>query len=135
MTNKTNWTANDYETPEDFNRQKASIQKASTQILPALFYFPTHTGIPDADRDTLPKVSLINTLEDNLKAIEDCRISLPVEWGAAKVWESGGPSYLDFNRWERNAKLIEEMAELITARFPVSGAIVSGGHLLPRRVV
>ena len=135
MTVKTIWKANDYVEPEDFNRQKASIQEASVQILPALFYFPLHTGIPDANRGTLPKVSLINTLESNLRAIEDCGIPLPAEWGVAKTWIAGGPSFVDFNRWERNAKLIEEMSGLITARFPVSGAVVSGVHLLPRRVV
>ena len=134
MTVKTNWKANDYVEPEDFNRQKASIQEVSVEILPSLFYFPVHTGISDANRSTLPKASLINTLEGNLRAIEDCVIPLPAEWVVSKTWTSGGPSFVDFNRWERNAKLIEEMAGLITARFPVSGSVVSSGHLLPRRI-
>lgn len=132
---KTNWTQNDYETPDDFNRQKDNITEISTTDLPALWYFPVHTAIPDVDRTTLPTHSLVNMLEGNLAGIELCGFPLPDEWGSAKVWISGGPSYMDFNRWERNASLVRDTVDRIASRFPVSGSVASGGHLLPRRVV
>lgn len=134
ITPKTNWTSSDNETPTDFNRQKDNIEEIATVDLPSLYYFPAHTAIADVDRTTLPTRAKVNTLEENLAGIEDCGVPLPTEWGAAKTWTTGKPDYTDFNRWENNAKLISEMAERITDRFPVSGTFVSGGHLLPRRV-
>lgn len=134
QTPKTNWTISDYEHHPDFNRQKNNIAEAATVTLPNLYYFPAHTAISDATISTLPTQNIINTLEENLANIEDCGVTLPSEWGAAKTWTTGRPDYTDFNRWENNAKLISDMAERITDRFPVSGTFVSGGHLLPRRV-
>lgn len=134
ITPKTNWTSNEQETPTDFNRQKDNIEEIATVDLPSLYYFPEHTSIADVDRTTLPTRGKVNTLEDNLAGIEACGVPLPAEWGAAKTWTTGGPIFSDFNRWERNAQLVSEMVNRVAARFPVSGSLASGGHLLPRRI-
>jgi len=135
---KTDWTAADYETAGDFNRQKSNIEFAATDTLPGLYYFPLHTAIDDLDTADRPTIGILNTLEGNTAGIEACGIPLPGEWGASKTWAYPGtkPNYEDWNRWELNAKLIYDMAVRMRISFRPSGTFAAGqSDILPRRVV
>ncbi|GEM_PF-978600 len=135
---KTDWTAADFETAADFNRQKSNIEFVARDTLPGLYYFPEHTDIDDFADGDRPRIATINGLDGNTAGIETCGIPLPTEWGASKTWAAGGtnPDYEDFNRWELNAKLIYEMAPRIRISFKPSGTFAAGqSNILPRRVV
>jgi len=130
--------ATDQEYVADFNRQKNNIECAATVICPSLYYFPSNTEINDADRETLPLISLINTLENNITDIENCGVPLPASWQSSETWTLGGdnPDYTDFNRWESNAKLVYDTAESIMARWRPAGTFAAGqSNILPRRAV
>ena len=132
---KTTWAANEYETPANWNRQKSNIEFIATETLPSLYYFPAHELVDAADPAKLPKISLVNRLEGNLAGIETCGIPLPAEWQNSKTWPTCAPSFADFNRWERNAKLIYDMAARIRIRWRPSGTFTAGqDNILPRRV-
>lgn len=132
---KTDHTAFDFENVTDWNRQKGNIEHVATVDLPTLAYFPVLATIPDATISTIPKVALINTLEENLTAISDCGVPLPAEWLESKDWTSGGkPDYQDINRWENNVLLVHTAVQNAITRFRPAGTFTAGQtDILPRR--
>lgn len=69
ITPKTNWTRNDFENIEDFNRQKNNVEYIATFVLPLLGIYPEHEKIEDVDVYSLPLASLLNKLERNIEEI------------------------------------------------------------------
>ena len=69
ITPKTNWTPNDFENIEDFNRQKNNVEYIATFVLPLLGIYPEHEKIEDVDVYSLPLASLLNKLERNIEEI------------------------------------------------------------------
>lgn len=110
---KTDWRPDEYENCPDWNRQNTNITHVATITLPGLGYSPDNTPIAVADESTLPLIDLVNTLEGNLAMIEASGLPMPLGWEPPKVWAPGpiAPSYADWNRWERNIALLEEMAD------------------------
>lgn len=126
ITPKTDWRPDDYENYTDWNRQNSNIQYIS-EMLREFGYAIDYTHMEEADDSTIPLLALINTLEGNLAKIEACGITLPLGWDLSKVWVSGqGPAYTDWNRWERNMALLEEMATRIAAAWYYSGDLYAG---------
>ena len=134
MITKTDWTPDDYENVEDFNRQKENIKTVATDILPSLYYFPEHEEISDKTVQSFPYFSVINTLEDNFEGIENCGIFLPDGWLTSRAGIK--PDYRDVNRWEQNIKLMHEMTERIKKRWKPSGTFTAGQlNFLPKKVI
>lgn len=140
---KTNWTHEDYENWEDFNRQKHTIKYVATELLVKLGLNPNFEDIEDVDISSYPRISTIAKLESNIVAIKDS-ITFVYDWFQLPEWkdevfwsESGAaPDYRDINRWENNMFLIKEWAEPIFKRFKVSGTFSAGqANILPRRVI
>lgn len=113
----TNHTADGVETFEDYNRQSGNLMIIITDILPALGYTATPGTADTVDMTFYPFAALLNALEANLAAIEASGLPLPPTWGDAVIWAAGqrAPDYADANRWERNAQIIHDMAEIAAA--------------------
>ena len=110
----------------DWNRQNANISTAG-DIVRSLGYSAAVSPVPVATMADVPMLEDANELEGNLSAIESCGLTMPSDWEPSKVWLPGqGPAYTDWNRWERNIALLEEMAERISAAWHYSGDLYSG---------
>jgi hypothetical protein len=140
-TPKINWTSDDYENVDDFNRQKSNIEYIAKTLLPSLGMNPEHQQIDDVDMNTLPLPSLLNKMEVNIKNI-GTEIANLYGWTEISeqpevVWvgNNDAPDYTDMNRWENNMLLVKNWAEPIPKRFKQSGTFVAGQiNILPRRV-
>ncbi len=66
---KTDWTLDDFENIEDFNRQKHNVEYISTYVMPLLNMHPAFIPINDVDLTTYHMVTLLNTLEANITEI------------------------------------------------------------------
>jgi hypothetical protein len=69
ITPKTDWTHDDYENVEDFNRQKHNVKYIATFALPLLDIYPEHKEISDVYMASIPLASILNDLEDNISEI------------------------------------------------------------------
>lgn len=69
ITPKTDWTHDDYENVEDFNRQKHNVKYIATYVMPLLDMYPEHKEISDVYLKSIPLISVLNDLEDNISEI------------------------------------------------------------------
>lgn len=110
----------------DWNRQNANISTGG-DVVRSLGYSAPVSSMPVATMEDVPALEDVNKLEGNLSAIESCGLTMPVGWESSKMWAPGtGPAFADWNRWERNMVLLEEMAARISAAWYYSGDLYSG---------
>ena len=110
----------------DWNRQNGNIATAKDTVK-SLGYSAVLTTMPTATADDVPTLAAVNALEGNLSALANCGLTMPTGWESSKTWVAGtGPAYTDWNRWERNIALLEEMAGKIPAAWFYSGELYGG---------
>jgi hypothetical protein len=110
----------------DWNRQNGNIATAKDTVK-SLGYSAVLTPVPTATADDVPTLADVNALEGNLSALASCGLTMPTDWESSKAWTAGnGPAYTDWNRWERNIALLEEMAGKIAAAWYYSGELYGG---------
>ena len=68
-TPKTNWTRDDSENVEDFNRQKDNVEYISTVVMPLLGLSPNFEEIDDVGIEDIPLETILNRLESNIAEI------------------------------------------------------------------
>lgn len=66
---KIDWTRNDSQNVNDFNRQTNNVEYIATVVMPLLGIYPAFTKIVAVDLKSLPLASVLNTLEDNISEI------------------------------------------------------------------
>lgn len=109
----------------DWTRQNENIS-AARDTLTDLGYVVTVTPM-SATSDEVPTLAEVNALEGNLYALANCGLTMPLGWEPPKEWAQGtGPAYTDWNRWERNIALLEEMAARMALAWHYCGDLYTG---------
>jgi hypothetical protein len=68
-TPKTNWTRDESENVEDFNRQKNNVEYIATVVMPLLGLSPNFEKIDDVGIEDIPLETILNKLESNIAEI------------------------------------------------------------------
>ncbi len=137
-TPKVDWTSTDYFNVEDWDRIRENTEYVNQYLAEA--GYKTHSLLDtmlDRNNLTLPTVSLVNKLEENLQLVLTDLLSNPpnalnmVTWhGVTTTSYQRNPNSDDWNRWESVVALLKEDLDYISSYtyYKASGAYVSGQY-------
>lgn len=124
---KTDWFITDYVNYYDWNRIESNILDLAQYLQSIEYIVPTPSVVTDRTVHSVPFLSMINRIENNLGAIHTAFGMDPPTYLAQKQWVGGqGFTYEDANRLENNTQIMKTYGQLIVQSYRYCGSFTCG---------